>query len=144
MQNNLDINEISRILPHRYPFLLIDKIVKLEPNKTITVLKNVTINEPHFIGHFPDMPVMPGVLIIEAMAQASGLLVAKTVSDTHHHIMYLSGIDEAKFRKPVVPGDNLIITSIIKQSRSQIYKFISQAKVADQLVAEAIICLIRK
>ena len=93
MQNNLDINEISSILPHRYPFLLVDKIVKFEPNKTITVLKNVTINEPHFIGHFPD---------------------------------------------------NLIITSIIKQSRSQIYKFISQAKVADQLVAEATICLIRK
>lgn len=144
MQNNLDINEISSILPHRYPFLLVDKIVKFEPNKTITVLKNVTINEPHFIGHFPDMPVMPGVLIIEAMAQASGLLVAKTVSNTSSHIMYLSGIDEAKFRKPVIPGDNLIITSIIKQSRSQIYKFISQAKVADQLVAEATICLIRK
>ena len=144
MQNNLDINKISKILPHRYPFLLVDKVIKFEPNKTITVLKNVTINEPYFIGHFPDMPVMPGVLIIEAMAQASGLLVSKTVSNTRHHIIYLSGIDEAKFRKPVIPGDNLIITSIIKQSRSQIYKFISQAKVADQLVAEAIICLIKK
>lgn len=144
MKNNIDINEISKILPHRYPFLLVDRVLEFQPGKMITGLKNVTINEPYFVGHFPDMPIMPGVLIIEAMAQVSAILVAKTMSSTHNNMMYLSGVEEAKFRKAVVPGDSLIITSVIKQSRSQMWKFTVQAKVADKLVSEAIISTIIK
>src|SRR5206468_13045385 len=102
----LDVNEIRRILPHRYPMLLVDSIIELEPERIVGI-KNVTANEPFFDGHFPDYPVMPGVLIIEAMAQTAGVLVLKSVEDRHSKLVLLVSIEYAKFRRPVVPGDQL-------------------------------------
>src|ERR1700744_2365010 len=102
----LDINEIRTILPHRYPFLLVDRIVELEAERVVGI-KNVTANEPFFVGHFPDFPVMPGVLIIEAMAQAAGVLVLKNMPDRHQKLVLLVAIENARFRKPVTPGDTL-------------------------------------
>src|SRR5215831_9178271 len=102
----LDVNEIRQILPHRYPMLLVDRIVEFEPERIVGI-KNVTANEPFFNGHFPDYPVMPGVLIVEAMAQTAGVLVLKTIEDRHTKLVLLVSIEYAKFRKPVVPGDEL-------------------------------------
>src|SRR6185436_2450897 len=104
----LDINEIRSILPHRYPFLLVDRIVELEPERIVGI-KNVTGNEPFFMGHFPDFPVMPGVLIVDAMAQTAGVLVLKTIPDRHKKLVLLASVEQAKFRKPVRPGDQLRI-----------------------------------
>ncbi|MBT7870991.1 MAG: 3-hydroxyacyl-ACP dehydratase FabZ, partial [Thiotrichales bacterium] len=108
--NTLDINEVMKHLPHRYPFLLIDKVLDFEEGKTLRAVKNVTINEPFFQGHFPHIPVMPGVLIMEALAQATGILSFKTTGKlpTDDSLYYFVGIDKARFRKPVVPGDQLI------------------------------------
>src|SRR5919112_3849700 len=105
---HLDIQEIEAILPHRYPFLLIDRIVELEADRVVAI-KNVTANEPHFTGHFPGRPVMPGVLIVEAMAQTAGVLVLKQIPDRANKLVFLATIEEAKFRRPVVPGDQLRI-----------------------------------
>src|SRR6185503_16726336 len=102
----LEINEIRAILPHRYPFLLVDRIVELEPERIVGI-KNVTGNEPFFMGHFPDFPVMPGVLIVEAMAQTAGVLVLKTIEDRANKLVLLVAVENARFRKPVVPGDTL-------------------------------------
>jgi 3-hydroxyacyl-[acyl-carrier-protein] dehydratase len=107
--HTMDIVEIMSILPHRYPFLLIDRIVELEPKTRIVAIKNVTVNEPHFTGHFPDFPIMPGVLIVEAIAQAGGALLLTEIPDRDTKLMVFAGIDSAKFRKPVVPGDQLRI-----------------------------------
>ena len=104
----LDIDEIRGILPHRYPFLLVDRILELEPDRIVGI-KNVTTNEPFFVGHFPDFPVMPGVLIVEAMAQVAGVLVLKEMPDRASKVVLLAGIDNAKFRRPVRPGDQLRI-----------------------------------
>src|SRR5260221_187063 len=103
----MDITEIMSILPHRYPLLLIDRILEMERKTRIVALKNVTVNEPHFTGHFPDFPIMPGVLIIEALAQAGGALLLTEIPDRESKLMVFTGIDDAKFRKPVVPGDQL-------------------------------------
>ena len=134
----LDINEIMAYLPHRYPFLMVDKIVEIEEGKQITGIKNVTINEPFFQGHFPGHPIMPGVLIIEAMAQVGGILAFKSdPENAEGKVVYFMGIDKARFRKPVVPGDQIrIVVTVLKQRRA-IWKFKGEAFVEDKLVAEA-------
>ena len=135
---NVDIVEIMRLLPHRYPFIMVDKILSIDPGKAITGLKNVTINEPFFQGHFPGRPVMPGVLILEGMAQAGGVLAFYTNPEAvGHKLIYFAGIDKARFRRPVVPGDQLILKlEMIRQKRT-ILIMGGKAYVDDQLVAEA-------
>ena len=141
-----DILEIMRLLPHRYPFLLIDRVLSCEAGKEIVALKNVTINEPFFGGHFPNFPVMPGVLIIEAMAQASALLAFKTFDITRadNNVFYFVGIDDARFKRPVTPGDQLVIKAQILRNIKGIWKFTGQAFVNDKLVSEAaLMCTMR-
>ncbi|RTK92315.1 MAG: 3-hydroxyacyl-ACP dehydratase FabZ [Rickettsiales bacterium] len=133
----IDINEILSIIPHRYPFLLIDRVIELTLNQSIIGIKNVTINEPQFTGHFPNRPVMPGVLIIEAMAQLSAVLVAKSMNSTKDKEVFFMSIDDSKFRKVVEPGDSLIISSAIIQNRGSVWKFKSQAEVDGILAAES-------
>ena len=132
----LDINGIIDILPHRYPFLLIDKIIKFEKSKQATGLKNVTINEPFFQGHFPDHPIMPGVLIIEAMAQVGAILAFKSAA-VSNQVVYFMGIDKARFRHPVMPGDTLHISVEVKKIRGAIWSFSAEAHVEDKRVANA-------
>jgi len=143
----MDINEIMQVLPHRYPFLLIDRVVSFDPNETLVATKNVTINEPFFQGHFPGHPVMPGVLIIEAMAQTAALLAFKSLDITkpEDHVVYFVGIDQARFKKPVVPGDRLIITAEIVRNLKGIWKFAVKAEVDGKLVSEAVLmCTMRE
>ncbi|WKZ34122.1 MAG: 3-hydroxyacyl-ACP dehydratase FabZ [Thermodesulfobacteriota bacterium] len=132
----LDTNEIMSILPHRYPFLLIDRILELEPGKSARGLKNVTINEPFFNGHFPGHPIMPGVLIIEAMAQVGGVLAFKS-ADVKNKVVYFMGIDKARFRKPVLPGDSIEFSLTVTKCRGVIWVFKGEAYVDGSLVAEA-------
>lgn len=133
-----NIREIMAYLPHRYPFLLIDRVLDLEPGDRVVALKNVTINEPFFQGHFPGIPVMPGVLILEAMGQAGGVLAYVSLPERlKGHLVYFSGIDKARFRKPVVPGDQLILESKIINMRSSAVRMTSIAKVDGKKVAEA-------
>jgi beta-hydroxyacyl-ACP dehydratase FabZ len=129
---SLDQLAIRDILPHRYPFLLVDKIIELEAERIVGI-KNVTANEPFFMGHFPQFPVMPGVLIVEAMAQTAGILVLKTIPDRHNKLVLLASIEEAKFRRPVVPGDQL---QVIKRKAS-VAKMSGKATVDGVVVAEA-------
>ncbi len=117
-KTTLDINDIFKILPHRYPFLLIDRVVEIERKQRIVAIKNVTINEPFFAGHFPNMPVMPGVLIVEAIAQAGGALLLTEVEDRSNKLILFTGIERAKFRRPVVPGDQLRIEVELKAWRA--------------------------
>jgi beta-hydroxyacyl-ACP dehydratase FabZ len=133
----LDIREIMAIIPHRYPFLLVDRIVEFEENKRIVGVKNVTINEPFFQGHFPGAPIMPGVLIIEAMAQTGGVLLLHSVPDRSQKLIYFMGIHNAKFRKPVVPGDVLKLEMEVLNLRSWTCKLKGLAKVGGDVVAEA-------
>lgn len=136
------ITEIMKILPHRYPFLLVDRIVELEPNKRIVGVKNVTINEPYFQGHFPGAPVMPGVLVIEAMAQVAAVLIYRD-EKAGERLIYFAGIENAKFRRPVVPGDQLRLEMEVLNRRSNFGKMIGRATVEGKLVAEAVIsCVI--
>jgi beta-hydroxyacyl-ACP dehydratase FabZ len=133
-----DIQEILNHLPHRYPFLLVDRILKLDPGKSVVALKNVTFNEPYFQGHFPGVPIMPGVLILEALAQAGGVLAyLSSIDNIEGSLVYFTGIDKARFRKPVTPGDQLILESRIIKVRSKIVKLKGVAKVNDEKVAEA-------
>jgi beta-hydroxyacyl-ACP dehydratase FabZ len=125
------------LLPHRYPFLLVDRILECTPGKTIRGLKNVTINEPFFQGHFPGQPTMPGVLILEAMAQVGGMLMLNSVEDPANKLMYFMGIDGAKFRRPVVPGDQLRFKLRLLNVRRRTMKMKGEAFVDGQLVAEA-------
>lgn len=135
----LDLAAIKKMIPHRYPFLLVDKIVNVKLGESCVGIKNVTCNEPHFEGHFPDHPVMPGVMIIEAMAQTAGSLVVHTLGEkAHGKIVYFMTIDSARFRKPVVPGDVLRMHCQIKQNRRNVYKFEGIAEVDGQKVAEAV------
>jgi beta-hydroxyacyl-ACP dehydratase FabZ len=131
----LDINDIRGILPHRYPFLLVDRIVEMEPERVVGI-KNVTFNEPFFMGHFPDFPVMPGVLIVEAMAQTAGVLVLKSIPDRHNKLVLLVAIDYARFRRPVVPGDTLRMEMTIVKRKASVAKIAGRATVDGQLVAE--------
>lgn len=133
----LNIDEIMSRLPHRYPLLLVDRVLEYVENESIKALKNVTINEPHFTGHFPSHPVMPGVLIVEAMAQAGGVLALSSVPADEEYLMYFTGIDGVKFRKPVRPGDQLILEIKVLRQRGAMYKFSAQAFVDDKLVCSA-------
>src|SRR3954452_1804242 len=133
----LDINDIQRILPHRYPFLLIDRVVELERRQRIVAIKNVSMNEPFFAGHFPNLPIMPGVLIVEAIAQAGGALLLTEVEDRDHKLMVFTGIERARFRRPVVPGDQLRIEVEVKAWRGDAVRMQGIAYVEDKKVAEA-------
>jgi 3-hydroxyacyl-[acyl-carrier-protein] dehydratase len=133
----IESHEIMEIIPHRYPFLLVDRIQEIELGKRIMGTKNVTINEPFFQGHFPGRPIMPGVLIIEAMAQVGGVLAFKTNQDPKKKIVYFISIDKAKFRKPVVPGDQLRFEVHVLQSRPPYWKMKAEAYVGEMLVCEA-------
>ncbi len=132
----LDVEAIQRLLPHRPPFLLVDRVVEFEPMKRLVALKGVTMNEPFFAGHFPGHPVMPGVLILEALAQAAALLAMRSV-ETQDKITYLMGIDGARFRRPVVPGDRLELIVEITKSKGAVWKERGEARVDGQVVAEA-------
>ncbi len=143
----MNINEILSHLPHRYPFVLVDRVISIEPGKTITALKNVTINEPFFPGHFPHHPVMPGVLIVEALAQAAAILSFKTGNHkpTEDSVYYFAGIDKARFKKPVGPGDQLILEANINRILKGIWQYSCRALVDDVVVAEAdIMCILKE
>ena len=136
-KRTMDILEIMSILPHRYPFLLIDRILEAEPRKRIVALKNVTINEPHFQGHFPDYPIMPGVLMVEAIAQAGGALLLTEYDDRDDKLMVFTSIDSAKFRRPVVPGDQLRIEVTVLNWRTSAVKMRGVATVEGKVACEA-------
>lgn len=135
----MDIDEVMRHLPHRYPFLLVDRVLECEPGKRIVALKNVTMNEPHFPGHFPHHPVMPGVLILEALAQAAAVLsyVTENKLPDDSSVVYFAGIDGARFKKPVVPGDQVILKVELLRNIRGIWKYATRAEVDGELVAEA-------
>jgi 3-hydroxyacyl-[acyl-carrier-protein] dehydratase len=144
--DRMEILEIMRHLPHRYPFLLIDRVLSCDPGKELVAIKNVTMNEPHFSGHFPNFPVMPGVLIVEAMAQASAILAFKSfdLERSANSVYLFVGIDKARFKKPVTPGDQLVIKAQIVRNLRGIWKFTGQAFVEDDLVSEAaLMCTMR-
>ena len=143
----MDIHEILKRLPHRYPLLLVDRVLEIEKGKRILALKNVSINEPYFVGHFPHRPVMPGVLMLEAMAQAATLLaLASTdivLDDTT--VVYFAGIDNARFKRPVEPGDQILLDVTLDRAKAGIFKFSGKVMVGEQLAAEAqLICTMRK
>jgi 3-hydroxyacyl-[acyl-carrier-protein] dehydratase len=142
----MDIHEILKLLPHRYPFLMVDRVLAIDKGKSIKALKNVTINEPFFMGHFPRRPVMPGVLMLEAMAQTAGLLsfhmMGKRPDD--NSIFYFAGIDGARFKRPVEPGDQLIMDVTLERMKSGIYKFKGITRVGDEVACEAeLMCTMR-
>ena len=143
----MDIHQILKQLPHRYPFLLVDRVLEIEKGKTIKALKNVTINEPFFQGHFPHRPVMPGVLMLEALAQAAALLSfdALGASPTDDMVYYFAGIDGARFKQPVGPGDQLILSAELLRMKAGIFKFKARAEVDGDLAVEAeLTCAMRK
>lgn len=143
----MDIHQILKQLPHRYPFLLVDRVLEIDKGKTIKALKNVTINEPFFQGHFPHRPVMPGVLMLEALAQAAALLAFDTLnsSPTDDMVYYFAGIDGARFKRPVEPGDQLILDVELLRMKAGIFKFKARGLVADDLAVEAeLTCAMRK
>lgn len=134
----IDIARIMQMIPHRYPFLMIDRVIDVVPSESATGIKNVSINEPYFQGHFPQRPVMPGVLIIEAMAQTAAVLVVHSLGpDAEGKLVYFMTVDSARFRRPVGPGDQLHIHVVKERSRGNVWKFTAEAKVAGTLVAEA-------
>lgn len=137
METLLDVTQIQAILPHRYPFLLVDRIIEYEPSKRVVGIKNVTLNEPFFAGHFPGAPVMPGVLIVEAMAQTAGVMMLASLPDRETKLVFFTGIDGAKFRRPVVPGDQLRLELTVLKLRPRYIKLRGEAYVDGQLVAEA-------
>ena len=143
----MDIHEILKLLPHRYPFLLVDRVVALEKGKSIRAIKNVTINEPFFVGHFPHRPVMPGVLMLEAMAQSAALLSFATegVTPDDKTVYYFAGVDGARFRRPVEPGDQLVMDVTVLRNKGGIFKFKGEARVGEELACEAeLMCTMRR
>ncbi|MDD2685504.1 MAG: 3-hydroxyacyl-ACP dehydratase FabZ [Gallionella sp.] len=146
MSTTMDIHEILENLPHRYPFLLVDRVLSVEPGKDIVALKNVTINEPFFPGHYPHHPVMPGVLIIEAMAQVAALLSFKSMDSKpdEKSVYYFAGIDNARFKRPIGPGDQIIFKVTLTRSMRGVFKFSAKAEVDGQLAAEAeLMCTVK-
>ena len=144
--SQMDVQEILEHLPHRYPFLLVDRVLECEPGKRILALKNVTMNEQFFVGHFPNYPVMPGVLIIEAIAQAAALLSFRTkkLKPDDDTVIYFAGIDKARFKKPVGPGDQLLLEASLLRTMRSIWKYAGSARVGGQVVAEAeLMCAFR-
>ncbi|MGE0349782.1 3-hydroxyacyl-ACP dehydratase FabZ [Hydrogenophaga sp.] len=142
----MDIHEILKKLPHRYPILLVDRVLELDKGKSIKALKNVTINEPFFVGHFPHRPVMPGVLMLEAMAQAAALLAFDTLGVTPDDktVYYFAGIDAARFKRPVEPGDQLVMDVVLERMKAGIFKFKGVTRVGDQVACEAeLMCTMR-
>lgn len=139
VMNSMDIYDVMKHLPHRYPFLLIDRVVDYTPGETLTAIKNVTVNEPFFPGHFPHRPVFPGVLMLEALAQATGILSFKTTEDlpSEDSLYYFAGIDNARFKKPVEPGDQLIMTVRLLKRKRNLWRFAAEAKVNDKIVCSA-------
>lgn len=134
----IDINRVIRMIPHRYPFLMVDRVIDVVPDVSAVGIKNVTINEPFFQGHFPSRPVMPGVLIIESMAQTAAVLVVETLGgQAEGKLVYFMTVDNARFRKPVVPGDQMFIHVHKERSRGNVWKFRGEAKVEGRLMAEA-------
>jgi len=143
----MDIHEILKRLPHRYPFLLVDRVLELERGKRIKALKNVTMNEPFFAGHFPNRPVMPGVMMLEALAQASAILAFDNVDvrPDDNTVFYFVGIDNARFKKPVEPGDQLVMHATLERSKAGIVKFAAHATVGDTVVVSAeLMCTMRR
>jgi beta-hydroxyacyl-ACP dehydratase FabZ len=137
-KNSFDIRLIMDYLPHRYPFLLIDRVLEFVPGRKVLALKNVSINEPFFQGHFPGKPIMPGVLILEALGQAGGIMAYPVMQKEKRDVsMYFMGMDKVRFRKPVVPGDQLFLSVNILQQRSMVFKMAGKARVDDTIVAEA-------
>ena len=138
MSKTINIEQIIKLIPHRYPILLVDKIIYLEPNKKISAIKHVTFNEPHFMGHFPEKPIMPGVLIIDAMAQASSVMDSHSGNfNPEEKLVYFMSISDAKFRKPVIPGDVLELHIDVVQNRGAVWKMSGVAMVEGKKVAEA-------
>jgi len=135
----LDIQKIKEYLPHRYPFLLVDRVLECEPGRRLLAIKNVTYNEPFFQGHFPELPIMPGVLIIEAMAQATGLLASESAPDVlgKGMVYYLVGLDKVRFKRPVVPGDQLLLEANYLRHKRNIWAFACRAEVEGEFVASA-------
>lgn len=147
MSTTMDITQIMKHLPHRYPFLLVDRVLELVPNERVTAIKNVTMNEPHFPGHFPNHPVMPGVLMIEALAQTAGLLAFKSADlpVDENTVIYFVGIDGARFKRPVVPGDQLLMEANVLRVSRGIWKFAAKATVNGQLAVEAeLMCTLKQ
>lgn len=142
--NTIDIHEIQRLLPHRYPFLLIDRVLEFTPGEHLIGIKNISYNEPQFTGHFPKRVIMPGVLILESLAQATGLLAFKSVDDLHadNALYYLAGIDKARFKRPVEPGDQLLLEVRIVKNKRNFWKFTGVASVDGEIVVSAdILCV---
>jgi 3-hydroxyacyl-[acyl-carrier-protein] dehydratase len=142
----MDIHEILKRLPHRYPILMVDRVLELEKGKRIRALKNVTINEPYFVGHFPHRPVMPGVMMLEALAQAAALLAydAADAKPDDKSVYYFAGIDAARFKRPVEPGDQIILDVTLERMKAGIFKFQARASVAGELAVEAhLMCAVR-
>ena len=142
----MDIHQILEKLPHRYPFLLVDRVLEIEPGKRIRALKNVSINEPYFMGHFPHRPVMPGVLMLEALAQAAALLsfADRNLQSDKNSVIYFVGIDGARFKRPVEPGDQLLLEVTADRAKAGIYKFGARALVGEELACEAqLMCTMR-
>ena len=144
--NSLDIYEVMKHLPHRYPFLLIDRVLDYTPGETLTAIKNVTVNEPFFTGHFPHRPVFPGVLMLEALAQATGILAFKTTNDlpSDDSLYYFVGIDNARFKKPVEPGDQILMEVAVVKRKRDMWKFKAKASVDGQVVCSADLMCARK
>ncbi len=135
----IDINRVMQMIPHRYPFLMVDRVVNVVPNVSAVGIKNVSINEPYFQGHFPVYPIMPGVLIIETMAQTAAVLVVETLGEeqARDKLVYFMSVESARFRKPVIPGDRLFLNVFKERSRGNVWKFRAEAKVEEILVADA-------
>lgn len=139
VMNSMDIYEVMKHLPHRYPFLLIDRVVDYTIGESLTAIKNVTVNEPFFPGHFPHRPVFPGVLMLEALAQATGILSFKTTEDlpSEDSLYYFAGIDNARFKKPVEPGDQIVMTVRLLKRKRNLWRFEAEARVDDKIVCSA-------
>jgi len=146
-ETRIDIHRILKMLPHRYPILLVDRVLEVEKGQRIRALKNVSINEPFFLGHFPHRPVMPGVLILEALAQAATLLALRSMDMVldDKSVVYFAGIDGARFKRPVEPGDQLVLEVTLGRAKAGIYKFSAKALVGEQVAAEAeLMCTMRR